>query len=107
HYVVDKPPPAHFKKPYKSPQNYKHTLSVFNGCFVNLISMDQPSGGAGNSYQHIFGDEIKYIEFDKIKKLTPALRGYPQFAHSVYYRGSTFTSDMPNVADGEFDWILD
>jgi hypothetical protein len=107
HYVIDQPPPAHFAKPYKAPQSYKHTISIFNGCFVNIVSMDQPSGAAGNSYQHLFGDEAKYLDFNKIKKLTPALRGYKKFAASVYYRGSTFTTDMPNVADGEFDWILD
>lgn len=107
HFVVDKPPPAHFKKPYKAPQTYKHTISIYNGCFFNIVSMDQPSGAAGNSYQHLFGDEAKYLEFAKLKKLTPALRGYTEFAHSVYYRGSTFTTDMPNVADGEYDWILD
>ncbi len=107
HYVVDKPPPVHFRKPYKPPQTYKHTISIFNGCFFNIVSMDQPSGSAGNSYQHLFGDEAKYLDFQKLKKLTPALRGYSAFAHSVYYRGTTFTSDMPNVADGEYDWILD
>lgn len=107
HYVVDKAPPPHFSKPYKAPQSYKHTISVFNGCFCNLISMDQPSGGAGNSYQHLFGDETKYLDFDKVKKLTPALRGYKKFAKSVFYRGMTFTTDMPNVADGEYDWILE
>ena len=107
HYVIDEPPPSHFEKPYKAPQEYKHTISIFNGCFVNIVSMDQPSGAAGNSYQHIFGDEAKYLEFNKIKKLTPALRGYQKFAASVYYRGSTFTTDMPNISDGEHDWILD
>lgn len=107
HYVIDEAPPAHFAKPYKNPQQYKHTISIFNGCFVNLISMDQASGAAGNSYQHIFGDETKYLPFDKIKKLTPALRGYLKFANSVYYRGKTFTTDMPNISEGEHDWILD
>lgn len=107
HYVVDKAPPSHFSKPYKAPQSYKHTISIFNGCFVNIVSMDQPSGAAGNSYQHLFGDEAKYLDFEKIKKLTPALRGYKKFSNSIYYRGSTFTTDMPNIADGEFDWILD
>ena len=107
HYVIDEEPPAHFDRPYKAPQQYKHTISVFNGCFVNLISMDQPSGAAGNSYQHIFGDETKYLQFDKIKKLTPALRGYKKFTHSVYYCGNTFTTDMPNASEGEHDWILD
>src|SRR5690606_6790424 len=45
---------------------------------------------------------------DKLKKLTPALRGeYVNFGHSVFYRGRTFTTDMPNVADKDYDWILD
>lgn len=107
HYVVDQPPPAHFKKPYKAPKSYKHTISVFNGCFVNLISMDMPSSGAGNSYQHLFGDEAKYLDFEKLKKLMPALRGNPKFSSSVYYRGMTFTTDMPDVTEGEYSWILD
>lgn len=107
HYVIDSPPPDHFDKPYKAPQQYKHTISVFNGCFVILVSMDQASSGAGNSFQHVFGDETKYLPFDKIKKLTPALRGYKKFANSVYYCGNTFTTDMPNISEGEHDWILD
>jgi len=108
HYVTDERPPAHFDRPYKPVHQFKHTISVFNGCFYNLVSMDQPSGAAGNSYQHIYGDEVKYIDPDKLKKLTPALRGeYVDFGHSVFYRGRTFTTDMPNVADKDYDWILD
>lgn len=108
HYVTDARPPDHFKLPYKPVQNYNHTISIFNGCFYNLVSMDQPSGAAGNSYQHIFGDEVRYTDPDKLKKLTPALRGeYTRFGHSVYYRGRTFTTDMPNVAEGDYDWILE
>lgn len=108
HYVTDERPPAHFKLPYKPVSQYKHTISVFNGCFYNLVSMDQPSGAAGNSYQHLFGDEIRYIDPNKLKKLTPALRGeFVRFGHSVYYRGRTFTTDMPNVSEGDYDWCLD
>ncbi len=107
HFVVDDPPPSSFAKPYKPVQYFKHTISVFNGVFFNIVSMDQPSGAAGNSYQHIYGDEAKYLEFQKLKKLMPALRGYVDFAHSIYYRGSTFTTDMPNIGEGEYDWILD
>ena len=108
HYVTDQRPPDHFKRPYKPVHQYKHTISVFNGCFYNLVSMDQPTGAAGNSYQHIFGDEAKYLDPDKLKKLTPALRGeYVGFGHSVYYRGRTFTTDMPNISEGDYDWILD
>ncbi|WP_051234469.1 hypothetical protein [Flavobacterium denitrificans] len=107
HYVTDKRPPSHFKLPYKPVEIYKHTISIYNGCFFNLGSLDQPGGLAGGSYQHMYGDEARLLKFDKLKKLTPAIRGeYPLFGHSVYYRGTTFTTDMPNIMDGDEDWIL-
>ena len=109
HYVVDEPPPKHFKLPYKSPHTYKHTISTVTGSFFNYISMDTPSSGAGNSYQHLFGDESKYIEKKRIDKLFPALRGPATlFGHSPYYLGATFTTDYPNIImPGEYDWILE
>lgn len=109
HYVVDIPPPSHFKKPYKVPQTYKHTISTFLGNFFNYISMDTPSSGAGNSYQHLIGDETKYLEKKRIDRLFPALRGDSTiFGHSPYYLGVTFTTDYPNIImPGEYDWILE
>ncbi|OJX55551.1 MAG: hypothetical protein BGO88_04875 [Flavobacterium sp. 38-13] len=107
HYVTDKRPPSHFRLPYKPVESYKHTISIFNGCFMNLGSLDQPGGLAGGSYQHMYADEARLLKFDKLKKLMPAIRGeYTIFGHSVYYRGSTFTTDMPNIIDGDDDWIL-
>jgi hypothetical protein len=107
HYVTDKRPPTHFKLPYKPVESYKHTISIFNGCFFNLGSLDQPGGLAGGSYQHMYGDEARLLKFEKLKKLTPAIRGeYTMFGHSVYYRGTTFTTDMPNIIDGDEDWIM-
>jgi len=107
HYVTDTRPPAHFKRPYKPIESYKHTISLYNGVLFNLGSLDQPSGLAGGSYQHMYGDEARILKFDKLKKLTPAIRGeYASFGHSVYYRGRTFTTDMPNVLDGDDDWIM-
>lgn len=107
HYVLDERPPKYFEKPYKSPKSFKHTMSIYNGCFFRIVSLKQPSSAAGNSYQHLFGDEAKYFDEEKLKKLTPAIRGeYAKFSQSVYYRGRTFTTDMPNVVEGEFDWIL-
>jgi len=106
-FVLEKPPPISWAKPYKPVEYFKHTISIRNGVFFNLVSMDQPTGAAGNSYQHIYVDEAKNVIFNKLKKLMPALRGYIDFAHSVYYRGFTATTDMPNVAEGEHDWILD
>ncbi len=107
HYVTDARPPKHFRLPYKPIEVYKHTISIFNGVIFNLGSLDQPSGLAGNSYQHMYGDEARLLKFAKLKKLDPAIRGeYAQFGHSVFYRGRTFTTDMPNILDGDDDWIL-
>tara|TARA_R110002126_G_scaffold39767_3_gene117639 strand:- start:1089 stop:2774 length:1686 start_codon:yes stop_codon:yes gene_type:complete len=106
-FVVDEAPPSHFRLPYKAPEAYKHTLSTRFGNFYKLVSMDVPTSAAGNSYQHQFIDEARNIDFAKAKKLMPALRGYTEFGHSVFYRGTTATTDIPNIAEGDFDWILD
>jgi len=108
-YVADKKPPSSFETPYKKPLSYKHTISFRNGFFMKTVSMDQPSSMAGASYQHGFGDEVKYIDFEVIKKLFPAIRGeYLTFSKSPFYRGVSFTTDMPNITNKkEFDWFLD
>lgn len=108
HYVVDKPPPKHFEKSFAKLVSYKHIISLFNGCNFTLVSMDRPSSGAGNSYVHIFGDEAKYLKKEKVNKLMPAIRGdYVRFGHSPYYRGMSFTSDMPNPWLNEDPWMLE
>lgn len=109
HYVTNERPPASFAKPYKSPLSYKHTISFYNGCFFKLASMDVVSSMVGDSYQHLFGDEVKYFVKEKLDKLLPAARGEGmRFGHSHYYLGKTFTTDMPNILNSnEFDWILD
>jgi len=107
HFVTDKRPPSHFKLPYKPPLHYKHTISIFNGTFFNLGSLDQPSGLAGSSYQHRFGDEARLLKKKKLDRSTPALRGeFVRYGHSVYYMGNTFTTDMPNILTSDDDWIL-
>lgn len=107
HFVMGVRPPAHFKRPFKPIFNWNNTISTFNGFVFILGSLDQPSGLAGNSYQHIIGDEAKYLDKKKLDTLMPALRGYSNYAHSPYYRGVTFTTDLPNLAKGDYDWILD
>ncbi len=105
-YVTDRRPPAHFKNCYKPTDSFKHTVSVKTGVRLILGSLDQPSGLAGNSFQHIYGDEARLLKFKMLKKLNPAIRGeHAQFGHSVFYRGRTFTTDMPNILDGDDDWI--
>jgi hypothetical protein len=109
HYVLDKRPPAKWAKPYRPVADYKHTISTWNGCVFKIVSMDRPSTGAGDSYQHLFGDEVKFTRKKKIDKLIPAIRGeYVRFHHSPFYRGHTFTTDMPDPNNSIFeeDWIM-
>ena len=122
HFVVGVRPPKNFypKKiknhrgervnygpPYKPPISWKHTITVFTGTHFKLISQDRPSTGAGDSYQSIVADEIKYQAEAKFNKLSPALRGeFVRFGHSPYYGSTTMTTDMPNPNHGEHDWFL-
>lgn len=107
HYVTDDRPPSHFKKCYKPVQVFKHTIYTYLGNVFTIGSLDQPSGLAGDSFQHRYGDEARLLKKVKLDKLTPALRGeYAQFGTSVYYRGNTFTTDMPNILQGDDDWIM-
>ncbi len=39
HFVVDKRPPAHFKRPYKRVIDWRHTVTTWNGCHFKLISI--------------------------------------------------------------------
>jgi len=123
HYVLGKQPPeytaaetedlppeikAHFWKPYNRLASYKHTLVFFTGLNITFGSLDRPASLAGRSYVHVFGDEVKYFAEHKIANLLKAVRGYfVKYGNSVFYRGQTFTTDMPNTANiGEYDWIV-
>lgn len=123
HYVIEKEPPEvteemlkacpeylreQLWRPYNRIISYKHRIIFFTGFNITLVSLDRPSAAAGNSYVHIIGDEVKFFPEAKIAKLTKALRGYYiKYGQSVYYRGHTFLTDMPNINNvGEYDWIL-
>lgn len=123
HYVIGKAPPQfteaekagldpalreHFWKPFNKLGTYKHTLIFYTGLNVTFGSLDRPASLAGNSYVHVFGDEVKYFRADKIANLIKAVRGYRmKYGNSVFYRGHTFTTDMPDTSKiGQYDWIL-
>ena len=107
HFVINRRAPKHFDKPYKAPIEWKDSITIHNGTHIKVISQDRPSGGAGDSYQHVVGDEVKFQAEKKINKLTPAVRGGEiKYRRSPYYGGRTFTTDMPNTNHGEHDWIL-
>ncbi len=123
HFVLGKQPPEfleaekedlpenireHFWKPYNRLVSYKHTMIFFTGLNITFGSLDRPASLAGRSYVHVIGDEVKYFPEHKIANLLKAVRGYAaKYGKSVFYRGHTFTTDMPNTKNiGEHDWIL-
>lgn len=121
HYVVEKAPPEfnlaetadlpewlrdHFWKPRNVIVSYKRTIIFYTGMNLTFGSLDRPSTLAGRSYVHVFGDEAKYFKESKIANLLKAVRGYPEYSGSVFYRGVTFTSDVANSSNiGEHDWM--
>ena len=123
HFIIEKQPPEysdkecedlpqwlrpHFWKPFNKIVSYKRTIIFFTGFNLTVGSLDRPASLAGRSYVHVFGDEAKYFPEEKIANLLKAVRGYRvQFGRSPFYRGRTFTTDMPNTSNvGEYDWIF-
>lgn len=98
----------HFWKPFNKIVRFQHTIIFFTGFNITFGSLDRPASLAGRSYVHIFGDEVKYFKDSKIANLLKAVRGYKaKYGNSVFYRGHTFTTDMPDTSRvGEYDWIL-
>lgn len=124
HYVVGKRPPEiplaeqpdlpphlkeHFWKPYNEIGSYAHTAVFFTGFNVTFGSLDRPASLAGGNYVHLFGDEAKYFKKERVLNMQKAVRGMrTKYGLSPFYRGHTFTTDMPNTDHiGEHDWILE
>ncbi len=121
HYVIEKQPPEfneaekaglepwlqpHFWKPRNRIISYKRVIIFFTGTNFTFGSLDRPSTLAGRSYVHLIGDEAKYFKETKVATMLKGVRGYPEYAGSVYYRGVTFTSDVGDPSRiGEYDWM--
>ena len=89
HYVVNKKPPAHFKRPYRPVKSYKNTICIANGVVVYIVSQVRLEAAAGNSYVHLFADECRLIEYERLARLLPAIRGLQRGTASPYFLGHT------------------
>ena len=121
HYVVEKAVPEftekekeslpdwlrpHFWKPVNHIVSYKRMIVFFTGLNITFGSVDRPSTLAGRSYVFVIGDEGKYLKPEQIANLLKAVRGYPQYKSSPWYRGQFFTSDVADPSHvGEYDWM--
>lgn len=106
-YVKGERPPSFFAKPYMPVENWKKTIYHKDGAAIIIGSANEVTGLAGNSYQYMGADEVKYIGKKKIDIILPALRGFNMYQQSAYYRGTCFTTDLPNLSKGDDPWILE
>ncbi|MDO4165519.1 MAG: hypothetical protein Q4D56_14235 [Bacteroides sp.] len=108
HYVRGKEPPASWRGRCSIIVNdYHYCYSFWNGSVLFLGSLDNPSLLAGKSVVHIFYDEAKFDKDEKVNRAMPILRGDSlSFGASHLFLGMTITTDMPDVAEGEYDWYL-
>lgn len=107
HYIVNKKPPAHFKKPYRPVKSYKNTICIANGVVIYIVSQVRLEAAAGNSYVHLFVDECRLIDHERLERLLPAIRGMERGTESPYFLGHTYASDRPNENTGDHTWLLD
>jgi len=107
HYVCNQRPPQEWLDKCSIIVNeFEHTIFFWNGCVLFAGSLDRPSLLAGKSVVHLFSDEAKYQPDKKVDRAFPILRGdVDLFGASVYFLGLTVTTDMPDVSDGEYDWM--
>lgn len=121
HYVIESAPPEYseaemaelpdnlkpyFWKPVNKLLSYKRTIIFYTGLNISFGSLDRPSTLAGRSYVFLIGDEAKYFRPEQLANLMKAVRGYPQYNLSPYYRGQLFTSDVADPSHiGEYAWM--
>ena len=108
HYTSNKRPPESWRKRCSIiVDDYKNTISFWNGSIIFLGSLDHPSLLADKSVVHLFFDEAKYDQDKKVNRAMPILRGDAiRYGHSHYFLGVTITTDMPDVLEGEYDWYF-
>lgn len=108
HYYVGVKPPesAGFKKPVRDPISYDRCVTWFNGSIWYLISQDVPGSANSLTLQWVFGDEAKFINFEKLKKeVFPANGGFPgPWRDCPWLNSMLFISDMPTSKKGS--WFM-
>jgi hypothetical protein len=92
HYVVQKIPPEHWTKPYKSvgKKAYQYCISFINGFTIQLISQDRGETNRGLNLDGIFLDESATMSEDFIYKILKKAVGRNnsanKLAESKYYK---------------------
>lgn len=108
HYVKGRRPPREWTARCSViVDDWTHAYCFWNGSVLFLGSLDAPSLLAGKSVAHLFFDEAKYAPDARAARVMPILRGDAiRYGRCHLYGGVTVTTDMPDVAEGEYDWFF-
>lgn len=105
-YVVDRKPPPHFELPYKRLEDYDHSISLFNGFAVQMLSTARKAErNRGGSYDGGIVDEallITQYQFDSI--FYPTIRGLDHWDANPYWKMVSIYSSHPRDVEG--GWFL-
>ncbi|MDP2401053.1 MAG: hypothetical protein Q8M66_03665 [Actinomycetota bacterium] len=110
HYVVGtKKLPRHFKTPLAPVENPQHCIFFAWGSVLRPGSADRAESVAGIDAAHVFIEEMKHIDGQKLKsRVFPTLRDdlRAPYSGSHYFQGITGVSDTARLDLGENDWFL-
>lgn len=111
HYVINKKPPSHFKRPYENIMKFDNFISFINGTGYLLASQDRPGSGRGPNLDFELVDEALTILKDRYdSEISPANRGNldkwgPLSKKPIsWHHGFHYVSSMPPTRDGA--WLL-
>jgi hypothetical protein len=112
HYVIGKPPPAHWDKPYAGvvDPKYKHAWTWCNGTVLQLVSLKRLASANGISAQWGVFDEVKFMKKKVLEdEIFPIFRPVEAsdklFKHFPSYMGKFFATDK-NADPVKIKWLL-
>jgi hypothetical protein len=112
HYVINRQPPDHFKRPYERILKYDHFISFLNGTGYLMASQDRPGSGRGPNLDFEIIDEALTIIKDRYdQEISPANRGNlsifgPRSDNPIpWHHGFHYVSSMPATNAGK--WLLE
>lgn len=103
-------PKLGLKMPWNCPLSPEHSIFVRSGktcTVVRLVSQDRPGTANGLSVDGIIGDEVKFLNKQKLdEEVRPINRGgVERYGHYAGHHGEWFTTDTPTAKDAQ--WIFD
>lgn len=103
-------PKLGLKMPWNCPLSPEHSIFVRSGktcSVVRLVSQDRPGMANGLSVDGILGDEVKFLNKQKLdEEVRPINRGgVERYGHYAGHHGEWFTTDTPTAKDAQ--WVFD